>query len=369
MAVRRKAAFMVTVGGRPVSSAFNRLLTEIQVTDSAGQTADTAAILLSDKGGVILLPSKNDPLQIALGWEGGTLGVVFDGKIEEVRSTGGRSQGRMLSISAKSADTDSKIKEHREKHWDDSTLGDVMQDAGSYAGVSVQVHPSLASIKRDWWGMNGQSFIAFGDKIAREVGGMFKIRNNQAILVPRNEGIGAGGAALTTITAQWGRNLIEWDLTPARGRPQFSSFVTRWYDYTKAKWNRKSVDGQQAAQSASTDRYSEYDEDTAGNRAGSSKKGGDREKGGGTVVIDGEPNAKAEANCNVIGARPGIDGTYRIDSAKHQYSRRGGYVTSLTVKEPDGDAGTDGRTPTDGGGGSSGGTPEAGQAAGAGNVG
>ena len=41
---RRKAQFAVTVGGRPVSSAFNTSLIEIRVTDSAGQTADTAAI-------------------------------------------------------------------------------------------------------------------------------------------------------------------------------------------------------------------------------------------------------------------------------------------------------------------------------------
>jgi phage protein D len=341
--MRRKAAFAVTVGGRPVNSAFNDCLIEIVVTDSAGLNADTASIELDDSGGFLLLPSKNDPLSIALGWEGAPLGVVFEGKIEEVLSTGGRSDGRKLHITAKSADTESKIKEHREKHWDDKSLGDVLQDAGGYAGVSVKVHPKLASIKREWWGMSGQSFIAFGDKIAREVGGTFKIRNKQATLVPRNEGIGAGGSSLAPIIARWGDNLISWSLTPARGRPQFKKFFTRWYDYKGAKWKRETVEAAAAVEPESGDRFSEYDADASNDRAGSSKKGGDREKGGGTVVIDGNPNAKAEAPCIVIGARPGIDGTYRTDTAQHNFTRGSGYITTLTVKQPDGDAGSDTR--------------------------
>lgn len=339
---RRKAQFAVTVGGRPVSSAFNTNLIEIRVTDSAGQNADTAAIELDDDGGRLLLPQKNDPLSISLGWEGQGMGVVFEGKIEEVLSTGGRGQGMLLSITAKSADTESKIKESREKHWDDKSLGDVLQDAGGYAGLSVKVHPKLASIKREWWGMQGQSFIAFGDKIAREVGGTFKIRNNQATLVPRNEGIGAGGTALATVIAQRGANLISWSLTPARGRPQFKKFYARWYDYAAAKWKRETVEAAGPIEPESGDRYSEADADTSSGRAGASKKGGDREKGGGTVVIDGNPNAKAEAPCIVSGARAGIDGTYRVDTAEHNYTRRG-YITTLTVKQPDGDAGTDSR--------------------------
>jgi phage protein D len=349
--------FAVTVGGRAVSSAFNDLVTEITVTDAAGANADTASIELDDLGGRIHLPSKNDPLSIALGWEGEGVSVVFEGKIEEVLSTGGRGQGRMLSITAKSADTESKIKEHRETHWDDKSLGDVLQDAGQYAGVSVKVHGSLASVKRDYWSMNGQSFIAFGDKLARELGATFKIRNNQATFVPRNEGIGAGGTALSAIRAAWGDNLISWSLTPALGRPQFKQFITRWFDTKKAKWMREKVEAAVAVEPESIDRYSEFDGDTAKDRSGSSKKGGDREKGGGSAMIDGNPSARAEATCIVAGVRPGIDGAYRIDSVTHNYKRPGGYTSALTLKQPDGEAGNDNRA-----------TGEAGAASGASNV-
>jgi phage protein D len=341
--MRRKAFFIVTVGGRAVTSAFNDLVTEITVTDAAGLNSDSASIELDDSGGRIRLPSKGDPLSISFGWEGQGGVVAFEGKIEDITSTGGRGQGRMLSISAKSLDTESKAKEHREKHWDDKTLGDVMKEAGQFAGVSVKVHGSLASIKRDYWSMNGQSFIAWGDRLARDLGATFKIRNNQATFVPRNEGIGAGGTALSAISAAWGKNLISWSLSPACGRPQFAKFAARWFDVKKAKWMRTTVEGQASVSSESTERYSEADDDAAKDRSGSAKKGGDREKGGGTVTIDGEPAARAEAECIVSGVRPGIDGNYRIDTAAHTYKRGGGFVSVLTLKQPDGEAGTDNR--------------------------
>jgi phage protein D len=341
--MRRKAIFSVSVGGADVTGNLSAYVTEITVNDASGQTADTASITLADDGGRILMPSKGDQIAISLGWEGEGVRLVFEGKIEEVTSTGARGGGRMLSITAKSADTESKVKEHREKHYDDKTLGDVMKDAGQHAGVAMSVHPSLASIKRDYWGMAGQSFIAFGDKIAREVGGTFKIRGKRGTLVPRGEGIGANGSALPTITGRWGGNLISWSIAPARGRPRFRKFVTRYYDRKEAKWKREEVDAAEQVEPQSTDRYSEADAGTAKNRAKASKKGGEREKGGGSASIDGDPSAQAEAMFVLIGARPGVDGSYRIDSVEHKYVRGGGYTTSLQLKQPSGDSGKDSR--------------------------
>ena len=63
----------------------------------------------------------------------------------------------------------------------------------------------LPRSSRDWWGMTGQSFIAFGDKLAREVGATFKIRNGQGTFVPRNEGIGAGARRLAACPRSSGK--------------------------------------------------------------------------------------------------------------------------------------------------------------------
>lgn len=292
----------------------------------------------------IRLPKVGETLVVALGWEGSVATVVLTGIIDDVRSTGGRGQGHMLNVSAKSADSRGKPKEHKEKHWGNQNLGTVIREAGAMAGVpDVRVHGSLAGIQRDWWGMGNESFIAFGQRLARELGATFKLRGTSAVMVPRNEGIGAGGGALATIRAAWGDNLIDWSLAPTLGRPQFKEHRVRWYDRQEAKWKEEKVEAEQDVPPVTTDRFPAADADTAKRRGGATSKEGKREKGGGSVEIEGEPAARAEAECIVIGTRPGIDGTYRIESAEHKYTRGGGFLTRLQLKQPAGEAGRDSR--------------------------
>ena len=339
-----EATYLVSIGGLNITPRLLGIVTQITTHDGAGQTSDSASLELDDTGGRIKMPQKGEPISIALGWvhKGGAR-RVFEGVIDEPRSTGGRGQGRMISISAKSADPRSKIKQHGERHWDDTTLGSVIQEAGQAAGITVSVHPSLASIRRDYWAMAGQSFAAFGDRLAREVGATFKIRGNRAVMVPRNQGIGAGGAELLGVRAMWGDNLISWDITPSIGRPQFKAFWVRWFDVKTGKWKREKVQAESSVDPESTGRYSEADADTSQRRAGSDQKGGDREKGSGTVTIDGAPEAQAEASVLVSGIRPGVDGVYRAESVEHNYVRGGGFTTTIELKQPSGEAGTDSR--------------------------
>jgi hypothetical protein len=66
------------------------------------------------------------------------------------------------------------------------------------------------------------------------------------------------------------------------------------------------------------------------------------DKGGGTVLIDGNPAAQAESPC-IVAIRPGISGTYRIASVEHSFTRQAGFLTRLELKAPDGAAGQDDR--------------------------
>jgi hypothetical protein len=59
--------------------------------------------------------------------------------------------------------------------------------------------------------------------------------------------------------------------------------------------------------------------------------------------IDGDPAAMSQADLTVVGARPGVDGQYRIKSARHAYARNGGWTTTCDAEQPQGAAGTDNR--------------------------
>lgn len=335
---------IVRIDGQDVSSDIAPFLTSLSVTDKDGMSSDTCSIELDDRGGLIFLPRVGVKIEILLGPEG-NVSLVFAGVVDEVKSTGDRQGGRKLTISGKGVDTQGKAKEPKRKHWDGKSVQDVMSDAGKAAGIdSVTVAPALASVTRKYWAMQNESFLHFGERIAREIGGTFKIQNGKAIIAERNGGKSASGADLPTVTARFGDNLISWDLSPSVGRPRYKEVKTRTYDPKSGTWKEQRQQIADAdAKATYVDRFPAADEDEAKERAKSHKKDSERGKGGGTITINGSATPQPEGNVILEGARPGIDGTYRIEGVQHDFSRSSGWTTKLDVKQPQGEAGKDNR--------------------------
>lgn len=341
----RETVCVVRIDGRDISSAILPRLINLTVTDKAGSSSDTASIELDDTGGVILLPRDGASMEVLLGDKLGGVASVFRGVVDEVKSAGSRNSGLTLSISGKGVDTKGKAKEPKAKHWDDKPLGDVFGEAAKAASIgSVKVDKELSQIKRPYWAMQNESFLHWAERIAREVGGTFKVADDVAILAKRNGGTAPGGAALPTIRAVYGDNLISWDIAPVLGRPRYKKAKARWYDTKTAEWKVEQVEIEdEDAKAEFTSRYSHGDQGEAKSNTESRKTDSERGKGGGSITIDGNADAQPEGEVVLFGARPGVDGTYRIDTVTHDFSRGSGWATRLDVKQPQGDAGSDKR--------------------------
>jgi phage protein D len=344
--VADQAIFRINVGGVDVTERINAVLESLLVTDKAGTTSDTATITLDDSDGRLIMPSVGSPLLIDLGWRTQGLGRVFEGTVDDVRSNGSRGGGRTLRISGKGFDTKGKAKEPLEFHKDDATLQQFMGEAAAKAGLSFQAQGDIGSIKREYWSAGTESFVHLGHRIAREVGATFKIVGAKGIMVPRNGGMSASGGSLATVTATWGLNLINWDISPILSRPRFKEARARWFDRQKANWMEEVVGIETPGASSPaqhTNRYTRADSDEAKKSGTNNKRGSEREAGNGSVTILGEPAAQPEGTCIIVGARAGVDGPYRIDSVTHDLSRGGGFHTKLGLKQPQGSAGSDSR--------------------------
>ncbi|WP_127076132.1 phage late control D family protein [Rhodomicrobium lacus] len=335
-------AWAVHVDGIDVSSRMNAYLTEIEVHDKDGTASDTASLTFSDSDGALMLPKHGGRVVIYL-----SAAKAFEGTVDEVRSSGSKGGGRMLHVSAKGFDSRGKVKEPQSFHKDKATLRDFLGDAAKRAGLSgVTVDPSFASIQRDFWSADGETIIHLGRRLADELGGTFKIRGDKAVLAKRGSGTTPGGAALPTVTGTWGQNLISWDITPYQGRPRFTKAKARWFDRKSAKWKTKEVEieaGDGAPEASNNVPYPKSDEKEAEGTAKGRKAESERESGGGSAEIDFDVMAQAEGTFVLVGARPGVDGTYRIAGVTHRLSKSGGATTSLELKQPQGDAGKDKR--------------------------
>ncbi len=120
---------------------------------------------------------------------------------------------------------------------------------GQKAGLSaVKVDDALASVHRPYWSI-GDSFMGWGEAIARQLDATFKIYGDTAVFVSRSGGQSVSGRDLEDVNVTWGDNLIEWSIAPILSRPDFGTFGTRWYDPKAAHWKEETEDGSGSSKS------------------------------------------------------------------------------------------------------------------------
>jgi hypothetical protein len=330
--------YEVNIAGQDVTSRFDPHLLSIDITRASGEAADECTLSLSDQDGNIVLPQERAPVQVSINGGDGFNGFVTDVSYSFSKS------GRTLEISCSSVDQGSQIKEPRLRHKDDATLSDVASEWGSKVGLAVTVAGSIAGINRPYWLCQTESFMSWGQRIAREVGASFKILGSRAFMVALNEGISASGKPLTPIKAAYGFNLISGNISPIISRPKFKNVEVSYFDVAKGEKVKVDVPtGINDVDSALRTVITAANEDDAKKRGESASKNSDREKGSGSVTILGDIYAEPEAICEISGIRPGIDGSYRIASVKHKLSKGSGFQTELDLKQPQSGAGVDSR--------------------------
>lgn len=337
----KRAVFNVTVAGTNITTALMPVLLGLRVSDKVGTHTDSADLEIDDTDGRIVLPRKGAKVSIGLGWESEGMRVVFRGTVDEVKSSGNRSSGRRLKITAKGMDTTSPVKEGQQRNWDDASVEVIIRDAAGFAGISnIEIDPALRSLTRTYFEMRDESFIAMGERLAREIGANFRIVDDTVILSKRNADYQAA------VRAVWGENLHSWDITPQLGRPQFSEVRARWYDVASAGWQMVQRGTGLDVRAIHAARLSRADATEATQQTDSDAATAERDAGEGTVTIEGNTAAVPDGLCVVAGTRAGVDGSYRIEAVTHTLTRGGGFVTSLDLKQPQGGAGSDAREAT-----------------------
>lgn len=340
----RSTIFFVSIDGMDVSTNFMSHLISVQINQTDGGKSDSCDIVLDDSYGQLMLPREDADIIIMLSWSIGGGAVMFEGKTDTPESVGSRGGGMTMNITGRAADMKGDPKQKKQAHKDKKKFKEVAQDWGKKAGLQVKVADKLADKEREYWSMQNENFMQWGSRVAKEMGATFKIMGKKAVFIPRNSGSSASGTQLPQIMAVYGSNLIQWRITPADNRPRFNRSIVRWYDKKEAKWKKETVQVQdETARVPLIETRKSPNKDHAKDRAQSNADEAERGKGGGTITLDGEPNAQPQAICMVSGIRPGIDGMYRITQVRHNFSRDDGWTTMVDLEQPQDEAGKDSR--------------------------
>ena len=336
--IQPRAICKVVVNGVDYTQRFDPVMKSVEVTDGEGTKSDSASITVADPEGSTFMPEPDAKVEILLGHEGQGVALAFRGKVESVRASGSKGGGRELKISAKGLDGKSKAKEPTDRSAENKTFGEVAEEWGRAAGMNgVKIAQSIRNIRREWWGMQNESFLHWFERHADELGGTARISDNEAIMVEAGAGESASGKKLPTITATWGGNIINYDVDPYTARAQQQQTRARFYDREQARWREVQVQVEDTdAQARSRRTQAASSEGNARQNAQSDRKKSKRKKGGGTVTIIGDATARPEGTLVLAQCREGVDGEYKITSITHSYSKSAGFTTKISFGDSKG---------------------------------
>lgn len=347
---RRRALCTIVVNGQDVTRAIDPHLLSVQTVARRGLAteADEAIIELDDREGRLAIPPPKADLEVWLGWMGEAMGLTWTGFIEDVESGFSRRGGaRRLWLQAKGFDGLALKKAHFRIAWGDGEareipLEEVLTQAGTAAGLSVKISPSMRNISRKYWAQN-ESFLNFGWRLARELGGNFKVAGNVATMVHATDGQNVDGDQMGTVIAEWGINLLQWRIKPFATAPQAQQASSVTYNKETGNWEtlRRNIESDLpfVSQSVTSLPGPAPNRVTADQWNVALENSVLTKRGVGSIVINGEPSAMVGGKVDIKGARAGVDGTYGIDEVEHVYSRAGGFTTTITCKFPELDSG------------------------------
>lgn len=330
-----------------VTDAIFPHLISVHVDDSIDH--HTCDIELDDRYGSLPIPPLYSPCIVELGWKGEYGNTVFNGDIQDIEHGCSRSQGggRRMWIHAKGENFWSPGKENQqdsigegappgESEGQQIPLSAAIQKFADAASHSAIIHPAINDVTRDHWSIDNESYLNWSSQTSEELGLFFRVvKGTQSEwTIPGSRADQAFGI----IQATWGDNLIGWRVHPAAARPAWNEVRQQYFDTRKGIWQGiMSAVGGMVPAAASMAGYSPAGPASSGGAAQQQADGtGDMVSltpAPGRVVIIGEPSAAAGLYCNIVGARPGVDGVWYMHGVEHLYSRQG-YITWLNVWYP-----------------------------------
>lgn len=297
-------------------------------TDNVGEEDDEFEIELDDNWRQIPLPQEDDLLIPFAGYRETSVSMLGAFKVNGWE-TGCESGPESMTITARAATLAGDFKAGGLKHWDDSTLGEVLEHAAKAAGLSLAIDPELAKAKLPYVLRWEASPIDFAHRIAAEAGGIVKPAGEKLVVAKRGSGKGATGAELAPIIITR-IGCTGWRIN-GEPRPRHGSVVASWHDPKSGK--RKSIRYSTGRKGpVHTLLHPRPSEDEAKRAAEARGRELNMLTGGGHFTMPYNPAWSAGAKVIASGFGTGIDGTWCSQSISTTWAKGSPVLSTIEVK-------------------------------------
>lgn len=327
------AGYEIALNGTSLTDRIASRFISLTLTEKRGGEADQLDLTLHDHDGRLAIPDEGAVLDVAFGWIRGIepIGMVSKGrfKVDEAEHEGPPDRVR---IRARSVDFTGSMTTRRERSWHETTLGAVVGQVATSAGLSSKIAPGLASIALPIVDQSRETDAALLRRLGDRHDAVATVKNGVLLFLPRGAGRSAAGEDLPALVLTR-TDGVKHTWTRA-GRDKRSSVVASWHDVAGGR--RRTVTAGAASDGESPRRLRRTYATEADARTAANAELGRMGRAAATLRLDmdrGRPDVFPERPVTTRGFKPQIDAArWIVDEATHTLDGDGGLKTSLTLE-------------------------------------
>ena len=167
-----------------ISLLISSRLMSLTLTDNRGFEADQLDIQLDDSDGKLALPARGALLSLGMGWKGAPM--IFKGEYtgDEVEHSGAPDS---ITIRARSADLRGSLKNHFERSFHHTTLGQIVRQIAQENQLTAQISESLAQIEISHLDQTNESSLNLLQRLAEAYDAIAGVKNHYLLFMKAGE--------------------------------------------------------------------------------------------------------------------------------------------------------------------------------------
>ncbi|WP_366654416.1 contractile injection system protein, VgrG/Pvc8 family [Fodinicurvata sp. EGI_FJ10296] len=317
-------AFRLVADNTDITESIADRLVSLSVEDQAEDKSDRLTLEIDDRpdgeGRPVALPAIGTRLDLWLGYRETGLAEIGHYRVDELGYAGPPAR---LDIKARAAAMAGPIRSRQSRSWHRVTLGDIARRVAGDHGLDPRVDAALADLPVPHADQQGESDLAFLNRIARGHDAVARPHGDWLILAPRGRARAATGEALDVLTLTPG-DVSTWSYTHAARREsgeagQGGGMRAWWWDHEAGE--RRSVErGSPPFEEVTWIHHSEAEARAA---VGTETNTRERNKAELSLTLPGRADVVAEGRLRLADWRPEIPTDWRITRVTHRLAARG----------------------------------------------